>query len=116
MTTPTKNPAAAALGRLGGKKTTEAQTAARRLNGAKGGRPATTMYRILCITEYYGPRTERAVLFDGESQTCPEFAGRAAALAECRRLEAEQSKAYGCPMLAHNQASPTTYKPTLRKR
>jgi hypothetical protein len=35
---PTKNPAAVALGRLGGKAGTEAQNAARRLNGKKGGR------------------------------------------------------------------------------
>ncbi len=34
-----KNPAAVALGRLGGKKKTEAQTLARRDNGKKGGRP-----------------------------------------------------------------------------
>lgn len=34
-----KNPAAVALGRLGGKAKTEAQAAARRENGKKGGRP-----------------------------------------------------------------------------
>ena len=34
-----KNPAAVALGSLGGKATTEAQNAARRKNGKKGGRP-----------------------------------------------------------------------------
>ena len=34
-----KNPAAVALGRLGGRKTTAAKAAAARANGAKGGRP-----------------------------------------------------------------------------
>jgi hypothetical protein len=34
-----KNPAAVALGRLGGSKATEAQKAAARINGLKGGRP-----------------------------------------------------------------------------
>ena len=34
-----KNPAAVALGRLGGKTTSEKKTAAVRLNGLKGGRP-----------------------------------------------------------------------------
>jgi hypothetical protein len=34
-----KNPHAAALGRLGGKATSEAKTRAARKNGAKGGRP-----------------------------------------------------------------------------
>lgn len=34
-----KNPAAVALGRKGGKANTEAQNAARRANGKKGGRP-----------------------------------------------------------------------------
>ena len=36
---PRKNPAAVALGRKGGKANTEAQDAARRSNGARGGRP-----------------------------------------------------------------------------
>jgi hypothetical protein len=36
---PTKNPAAVALGRLGGSKNTGAQNAARRINGRKGGKP-----------------------------------------------------------------------------
>jgi hypothetical protein len=71
-------------------------------------------YRILCTTEYYGPRTEKNILWDDETQTYPEFAGRAAALAECRRLAAADREAYGCPMLAHNQASATTYTPTTR--
>lgn len=43
MSTPTKNPAAVALGRLGGKVggkvKSEAKAAAARANGAKGGRP-----------------------------------------------------------------------------
>ncbi len=39
---PTKNRAAVALGRRGGKANTPAQQAARRANGAKGGRPAMT--------------------------------------------------------------------------
>jgi hypothetical protein len=39
MTKPTKNPAAVALGRLGGSKNTEAQNEARRINGRKGGKP-----------------------------------------------------------------------------
>jgi hypothetical protein len=34
-----KNPAAVALGRLGGSRATEAQKAAARINGRKGGRP-----------------------------------------------------------------------------
>ena len=34
-----KNPNAIALGRLGGKKTSEAKAAAARANGKKGGRP-----------------------------------------------------------------------------
>ena len=38
---PRKNPAAVALGRKGGKANTEAQNAARRENGKKGGRPRT---------------------------------------------------------------------------
>ena len=38
---PRKNPAAVALGSLGGKANTEAQNAARRENGKKGGRPRT---------------------------------------------------------------------------
>jgi hypothetical protein len=38
---PKKNPAAVALGRLGGSKATEAQKAASRRNGARGGRPKT---------------------------------------------------------------------------
>ncbi len=39
---PRKNPAAVSLGRLGGKKKSPAQAAARRANGSKGGRPATS--------------------------------------------------------------------------
>ena len=39
MSAKPKNPAAVALGRLGGKAKTEAQAAARRENGKKGGRP-----------------------------------------------------------------------------
>lgn len=34
-----KNPAAVALGSLGGKSTSEAKKAAAKLNGTKGGRP-----------------------------------------------------------------------------
>jgi hypothetical protein len=36
-----KNPAAVALGRRGGKSTSEAKAAAARRNGRKGGRPQT---------------------------------------------------------------------------
>lgn len=36
---PRKNPAAVALGRKGGKATSDAKTTAARANGAKGGRP-----------------------------------------------------------------------------
>jgi len=36
-----KNPAAVALGRLGGRAKSKAKTAAVKVNGAKGGRPAT---------------------------------------------------------------------------
>ena len=39
---PRKNPHAVALGRLGGSKATEAQKAAARRNGRKGGRPPKT--------------------------------------------------------------------------
>jgi hypothetical protein len=41
MSSPTKNPAAVALGRLGGAAATAAQKAAARRNGRKGGRPRT---------------------------------------------------------------------------
>ena len=37
-----RNKAAQALGRLGGKKTSEAKSAAAKANGAKGGRPRKT--------------------------------------------------------------------------
>lgn len=40
-----KHPAAVALGRLGGRRNTEAQQAARRRNARRGGRPPT--YRLL---------------------------------------------------------------------
>lgn len=39
MTKKKKNPAAVALGKLGGKKTSEAKAAAAKLNGKRGGRP-----------------------------------------------------------------------------
>lgn len=39
MPTLKKNPAAVALGRLGGQHTSPRKTAAARANGAKGGRP-----------------------------------------------------------------------------
>jgi len=39
MRAPTKNPAAVALGSLGGKANTEAQRLARSANAKKGGRP-----------------------------------------------------------------------------
>jgi hypothetical protein len=39
MTTTTKNPAAVALGRLGGAKKSTAKSEASRANGKKGGRP-----------------------------------------------------------------------------
>lgn len=40
--TRTKNPAAVALGRLGGRVKSDAKAAAVRLNGLKGGRPRKT--------------------------------------------------------------------------
>jgi hypothetical protein len=39
MSKPSKNPAAVALGKLGGSVKSEKKTAAARLNGKKGGRP-----------------------------------------------------------------------------
>lgn len=39
---PKKNPAAVALGKLGGAAKSDAKTAASRTNGAKGGRPKKT--------------------------------------------------------------------------
>lgn len=41
-----KNPAAQALGRLGRSKNTEAQQAAAKANGAKGGRPVGIKYSL----------------------------------------------------------------------
>lgn len=39
ITTPTKNPAAVALGALGGRVKSERKAVAARLNGKRGGRP-----------------------------------------------------------------------------
>ena len=52
MKPPRKNPAAVALGRKGGQANTEAQNAARRRNGRKGGRP---------VVEAEAPTTDDAL-------------------------------------------------------
>jgi hypothetical protein len=48
-----KNPAAVALGRLGGRVTSDAKTAAARANGKKGGKPRTAV--IHCAACSRGP-------------------------------------------------------------
>ena len=46
-----KNPAAVALGKLGGAKKSEAKTASSRRNGAKGGRPRKPVEDVMEATK-----------------------------------------------------------------
>lgn len=65
-----KNPAAVALGRKGGKVTSEAKAAAVRANGAKGGRPNVTHY---ACSEC--PNTIAKGEPGWEDWSCPDHAG-----------------------------------------
>lgn len=74
-----KNPAAVALGRKGGKATTEAKAEAAQANGAKGGRPTEYRYLVLRTAFHGGGLVSRH-----RTRPAAEKAAAARASKECR--------------------------------
>jgi hypothetical protein len=53
MSTPTKNPSAVALGKLGGSKNSAAQNAARARNASLGGKARAAKYKSVAVAATY---------------------------------------------------------------